>query len=226
MYAPNVHTRIATLPGMWDRCVIGTHKNTHSAQHTGHTAHGAQHTEHTVHSAQHYRSQPALLHCTHNICRRSLTPRSTITLGSAGKSFSVTGHKVGWAVGPRPLIGAIASVRHTQTHTHHTTQLLTLVADDSMDHVLCALPTTGGHRRGLRGGAGAGLLGRTHRLVHRQARRPARRAERLPPPHPRRLTGLCVHTAIGFDLLSVLCVARVLCACVCVCVHESGGSES
>jgi len=48
------HTRIATLPDMWDR---------------------------------------------------------TITLGSAGKSFSVTGFKVGWAIGPAQLINAIFSVR-------------------------------------------------------------------------------------------------------------------
>lgn len=40
-----------------------------------------------------------------------LTLLSTITLGSAGKSFSVTGFKVGWAVGPRPLVSALASVQ-------------------------------------------------------------------------------------------------------------------
>ena len=35
----------------------------------------------------------------------------TITLGSAGKSFSFTGWKVGWATGPTDLIRAIRSVR-------------------------------------------------------------------------------------------------------------------
>jgi aspartate/methionine/tyrosine aminotransferase len=44
------HTRIATLPGMWER---------------------------------------------------------TITLGSAGKTFSVTGWKIGWAIAPRPLAHAV-----------------------------------------------------------------------------------------------------------------------
>jgi aspartate/methionine/tyrosine aminotransferase len=50
VYGDAQHTRIATLPGMWDR---------------------------------------------------------TITLGSAGKTFSVTGWKIGWAIGPRPLAHAI-----------------------------------------------------------------------------------------------------------------------
>lgn len=31
----------------------------------------------------------------------------TITLGSAGKTFSVTGWKIGWAIGPAPLIHAV-----------------------------------------------------------------------------------------------------------------------
>lgn len=35
----------------------------------------------------------------------------TITVGSAGKSFSFTGWKVGWASGPADLIGAIRTVR-------------------------------------------------------------------------------------------------------------------
>ncbi|MCO6451051.1 MAG: aminotransferase class I/II-fold pyridoxal phosphate-dependent enzyme [Caldilineales bacterium] len=34
----------------------------------------------------------------------------TISIGSAGKSFSVTGWKIGWSIGPSPLIAAIRSV--------------------------------------------------------------------------------------------------------------------
>lgn len=34
----------------------------------------------------------------------------TLSLGSAGKTFSVTGWKVGWAIGPAPLIAALRSV--------------------------------------------------------------------------------------------------------------------
>ncbi len=50
VYGAAQHTRIATLPGMWER---------------------------------------------------------TITLGSAGKTFSVTGWKIGWAIAPRPLAHAV-----------------------------------------------------------------------------------------------------------------------
>ncbi len=50
VYGAARHTRIATLPGMWER---------------------------------------------------------TITLGSAGKTFSVTGWKIGWAIAPRPLAHAV-----------------------------------------------------------------------------------------------------------------------
>jgi len=35
----------------------------------------------------------------------------TVTVGSAGKSFSFTGWKVGWATGPAPLIRAVRTVR-------------------------------------------------------------------------------------------------------------------
>ncbi len=35
----------------------------------------------------------------------------TITVGSAGKSFSFTGWKVGWATGPADLIGAVRVIR-------------------------------------------------------------------------------------------------------------------
>ncbi len=35
----------------------------------------------------------------------------TVTIGSAGKSFSFTGWKIGWATGPAPLIRAVRAVR-------------------------------------------------------------------------------------------------------------------
>jgi len=38
----------------------------------------------------------------------------TITIGSAGKSFSVTGYKIGWMVGPAPYIDAL-SIVHQNT---------------------------------------------------------------------------------------------------------------
>ncbi|TNN72806.1 Kynurenine--oxoglutarate transaminase 3 [Liparis tanakae] len=57
VYRGHQHTKIATLPGMWDR---------------------------------------------------------TITIGSAGKTFSVTGWKLGWSIGPEPLL------RHLQTVMQNT----------------------------------------------------------------------------------------------------------
>ena len=42
----------------------------------------------------------------------------TITISSAGKSFSVTGWKIGWACGPRPLIDAVRTVKQFLTYTN------------------------------------------------------------------------------------------------------------
>ena len=44
----------------------------------------------------------------------------TVTLGSAGKTFSVTGWKIGWAVGPAHLVGAVRSVRQFMTFASAT----------------------------------------------------------------------------------------------------------
>ncbi|MQA94509.1 MAG: pyridoxal phosphate-dependent aminotransferase [Streptosporangiales bacterium] len=41
----------------------------------------------------------------------------TVTLSSAGKTFSVTGWKVGWAMGPEPLVAAVASVKQFLTYS-------------------------------------------------------------------------------------------------------------
>jgi len=46
----------------------------------------------------------------------------TITISSAGKTFSVTGWKVGWAIGPATLIGAVAQVG---TWTHFSVPTIT-----------------------------------------------------------------------------------------------------
>lgn len=35
----------------------------------------------------------------------------TLTIGSAGKTFSVTGWKVGWVVGPRDIVAALHASR-------------------------------------------------------------------------------------------------------------------
>jgi len=41
----------------------------------------------------------------------------TLTLSSAGKSWSVTGWKVGWATGPAALVGAVMSAKQWLTYT-------------------------------------------------------------------------------------------------------------
>ena len=41
----------------------------------------------------------------------------TLTLSSVGKSWSFTGWKVGWAVGPAPLVGAVLSAKQWLTFT-------------------------------------------------------------------------------------------------------------
>ena len=40
----------------------------------------------------------------------------TLTIGSAGKTFSVTGWKVGWATGPARLVGAVRAVKQFLTY--------------------------------------------------------------------------------------------------------------
>ena len=40
----------------------------------------------------------------------------TITIGSAGKSFSVTGWKIGWATGPAELVSAVRTVKQFLTY--------------------------------------------------------------------------------------------------------------
>lgn len=44
----------------------------------------------------------------------------TITLSSAGKTFSVTGWKVGWACGPAPLVAAVRAVKQFLTYAGGT----------------------------------------------------------------------------------------------------------
>ncbi|WP_278258562.1 aminotransferase class I/II-fold pyridoxal phosphate-dependent enzyme [Nocardioides convexus] len=41
----------------------------------------------------------------------------TLTLSSAGKSYSVTGWKVGWATGPADLVGAVTAAKQWLTYT-------------------------------------------------------------------------------------------------------------
>lgn len=42
----------------------------------------------------------------------------TVTIGSAGKSFSVTGWKIGWATGPAELVSAVRTVKQFLTYVN------------------------------------------------------------------------------------------------------------
>ena len=44
----------------------------------------------------------------------------TITVGSAGKSFSMTGYKLGWAIGPEELISKLQTVHQTAVYSAPT----------------------------------------------------------------------------------------------------------
>lgn len=44
----------------------------------------------------------------------------TITISSAGKTFSCTGWKIGWASGPEPLVDAVRTVKQFLTYTNGT----------------------------------------------------------------------------------------------------------
>jgi len=41
----------------------------------------------------------------------------TLTIGSAGKTFSVTGWKLGWAIGPQPLVKALCAIHQNCNYT-------------------------------------------------------------------------------------------------------------
>ena len=78
-------------------------------------------------------------------------PERTLTIGSAGKTFGVTGWKVGWVIGPAPLVEGVARLRQW-TSFAVATPLQAAVAD-----LLGAVGTGGAvddglaaQRRGLR----------------------------------------------------------------------------
>lgn len=56
----------------------------------------------------------------------------TLSISSAGKTFSVTGWKVGWACGPRELIAAVTTVKQFLTFTANSA--LQLAVAHGLDH--------------------------------------------------------------------------------------------
>ena len=53
----------------------------------------------------------------HSLAALPSMAERTVTLSSAGKTFSLTGWKIGWAVGPAPLIEAITAVKQFLTYS-------------------------------------------------------------------------------------------------------------
>ena len=66
----------------------------------------------------------------------------TVTISSAGKSFSVTGWKIGWVCAPAPLVSAVNTVKQFLTYTHNPAMQIAVAyaLDNEMEWVgnLCA----------------------------------------------------------------------------------------
>jgi N-succinyldiaminopimelate aminotransferase len=66
----------------------------------------------------------------------------TVTISSAGKSFSVTGWKIGWVCAPPALVSAVNTVKQFLTYTHNAAMQVAVAyaLDNEMDWVasLCA----------------------------------------------------------------------------------------
>ncbi len=76
----------------------------------------------------------------------------TVTLSSLGKTFSLTGWKIGWAAAPPPLTGAVRSAHQFLTFCAPTPlQHAAAVALDAQDEEVAALVTTYRARRDLLG---------------------------------------------------------------------------
>ena len=68
----------------------------------------------------------------------------TITVGSAGKTFSATGWKLGWGVGPPDLINALQVLHHNCIYTCPTPiQVRHLIILFCHEHIFRALNKRG-----------------------------------------------------------------------------------
>ena len=85
----------------------------------------------------------------------------TLTLSSAGKSYSFTGWKVGWATGPAELVGAVLAAKQWLTFTSGSPlqPAVALALDEEPDFPRDARPRPPGAARpaGATGSATAGL---------------------------------------------------------------------
>ena len=87
----------------------------------------------------------------------------TLTLSSAGKSYSFTGWKVGWATGPAELVGAVLAAKQWLTFTSGSPlqPAVALALDEEPDFplALAARPPGAPRPAGRRAGRAAGLDG-------------------------------------------------------------------
>ena len=87
----------------------------------------------------------------------------TLTISSLGKTFSVTGWKIGWATGPAELVGAVRAAK----------QFLSFAGGTPLQHAGAAALGLGDE---FYAGADGGLRGQARPAVRRPARRRARAA--------------------------------------------------
>ena len=82
----------------------------------------------------------------------------TLTLSSAGKSYSFTGWKVGWATGPAELVGAVLAAKQWLTFTSGSPlqPAVALALDEEPDFPADARPRPPGAPRPAAGRAGRG----------------------------------------------------------------------
>ena len=74
----------------------------------------------------------------------------TLTISSAGKTFSVTGWKVGWVSGPAPLVSAVRNVKQFLTYVNGAPfQPAVALGLDLPDHVFATMATDLRARRDL-----------------------------------------------------------------------------
>ncbi len=73
----------------------------------------------------------------------------TVTISSAGKTFSVTGWKIGWVCGPAPLVDAVRAVKQFLTYTSGTPFQPAIAHALTLDGAVADLRTSLRERRDL-----------------------------------------------------------------------------
>ena len=126
----------------------------------------------------------------------------TVTISSAGKTFSVTGWKIGWICAPAPLVTAVRSVKQFLTFVNGApfqpavAQALRTRGEDSRPRRRCSASAT----CSVTGWPGLGfdvVRPAGHLLRHR--RRRARRRRVLPRAAPKRAGVVAIPSSVFYD---------------------------